>query len=850
MGSHVTPRTRCLAGLLHDLGKFKQRAQLPQDQGLTHGKIGHEWLQLHYDDALVAEGARSHHGSDELVWKSNDLMVLYEADNCSASERRTTRASVKETSATWQRSVPLACVFSRVHNPHEDPPTSAPPPAYWTLPLKNGIPAPWHPPTRREGENSEAAYRQLWEAFERDFEKIKSHGNHQNVDVLLHLLEKYTGAIPSMTLRFKENDNEAAYRKHPDISLYDHLKTTAAFSVCLADYYLHKYEDVWDKKLLREEITGEASWSHDADCPFFLVGGDLSGVQRFIYTISSKGALKSLKGRSFFLELFLEHAVDTLLEALGLFRCNVIFTGGGHFYLVAPNLPRVESTLQTEAQRLNEYLFRDFNGTLELFVRWVPFRKADLRDVSGVWQQLAAALEEAKKRKGEAFLKELLAEPKEPNPDCYVDKCQVCGREDLPLKQLTIREAALPVCEPCRDQYVLGDLLQRASRRGAHQVIHRWRTEPKGLERDRYVKIDNRYYQPAAVRSGELRPHLESQPDAVYHLNDWDLAHYTHPGSRPLFAGIYLPPENAPQDLESMAQKGFGMERIAVLRMDVDRLGRIFSQALPHGERTFSLTAALSRQFSLFFKHHINAILEGADGYPAKTRLAQRPDGPRLLSLVYSGGDDLFLIGHWLDILEAALDIQSAFSQFTANPFITVSAGMAVGSAHEPVYRLADAAGFAEEQAKSPRREGGQEVSGRRAFTLLGSHTFPWKDDKSPDVTNVLKALQVLQPFVEIDSDHLRPRAHGLSKGFFYRLLQLVRLQRRQGVWALPKLAYLFGRTRVAESLEKEWMALKNYMFSSKADGWRHVEAALLILLMMMRKEETKDERGNGSDEH
>ncbi|MGQ9671413.1 MAG: type III-A CRISPR-associated protein Cas10/Csm1 [Desulfosoma sp.] len=850
MVAHDKAHTRCLAGLLHDLGKFKQRAELQDDYQLTHGEIGYRWLQKHYPKAtLITEGARNHHSTDELVWQHNDLMVLYEADNCSASERRTTLDKGKDASSTWQRSVPLACVFSRVRNPHEDPPKTPAPPAYWTLPVQNGRITLWHPPETEEKHNSAAMYADLWKAFEDEFQAIKECQNHMNVDVLMHLLEKYTSAIPSMTLRFKgKNNNQEAYRKHPDISLFDHLKTTGAFSLCLADYYMEKYGDDWNKRLLKEEITGEATWRSDAECPFLLVGGDLSGVQRFIYTISSKGALKSLKGRSFFLELFLEHAVDKILEALNLFRCNVIFTGGGHFYLVAPNVPRTEKKLLELGQSLNKSLFQDFNGTLELFLCWVPFRKANLRDVTGVWQELSGALETAKKRKGEAFLQELLSEPKEPNPDCYVDKCEVCGREDLPLKRLTIRDAAVPVCEPCRDQYILGDLLQKTSRRGEHQVIYRWPTEPWGLKRDDYVRIEDRYYQPTAVNSNGL-PHIKDlEPDAVFHLNDWNLAHYTHSKSRPLFAGLYLPPHDAPRDLQSMAEKGFGMQRIAVLRMDVDRLGRIFSTALPEGERTFSLTAALSRQFSLFFKYHINGILAGAEDYPAKTLLGKRPDGPRLLSVVYSGGDDLFLIGHWLDILEAALDIQHAFQLFTSNPNITVSAGMSVGSAHEPVYRLADAAGRAEDTAKSGRRLGSKEIPGRQAVTLLDTHTFRWKDQGSPDVVSVLQALKHLVPFMEIGPDHMRPSPHGPSKGFFYRLLQLVRLQRRQGAWTLPKMAYLFGRTRVDGRLEKDWIALKNYMFSSRADGWRHVEAALLILLMMMRKEETKDERRKRSE--
>lgn len=174
MVAHDKAHTRCLAGLLHDLGKFKQRAKLQEDHKLTHGEIGYRWLRKHYPEAtLITETARNHHSTDELVWQSNDLMVLYEADNCSASERRTTFDEYKDASTTWQRSVPLACVFSRVRNPHEDPPKTPAPPAYWTLPVQNGRITPWHPPETEEKQNSAAMYAQLWEAFEREFQAIK-----------------------------------------------------------------------------------------------------------------------------------------------------------------------------------------------------------------------------------------------------------------------------------------------------------------------------------------------------------------------------------------------------------------------------------------------------------------------------------------------------------------------------------------------------------------------------------------------------------------------------------------------------------------------------------------------------
>ena len=54
--------------------------------------------------------------------------------------------------------------------------------------------------------------------------------------------------------------------------------------------------------------------NRDDDRTLLLVSGDFSGIQDTVYTISSKGALKSLRARSFMLELLTEHIVYEILQ--------------------------------------------------------------------------------------------------------------------------------------------------------------------------------------------------------------------------------------------------------------------------------------------------------------------------------------------------------------------------------------------------------------------------------------------------------------------------------------------------------------------------------------------------------
>lgn len=64
---------------------------------------------------------------------------------------------------------------------------------------------------------------------------------------------------------------------------------------------------------------------------------DLSGIQKFIYTITTEQAQKQLRARSIYLELIMENLIDEILNNLGYSRCNLLYSGGGHCYILIGN---------------------------------------------------------------------------------------------------------------------------------------------------------------------------------------------------------------------------------------------------------------------------------------------------------------------------------------------------------------------------------------------------------------------------------------------------------------------------------------------------------------------------------
>jgi len=364
-----------LGALLHDIGKIKQRAGYEEDRGKTHVEIGYDWLLSQYGEGLIASAARNHHGNEPETWLSNISLVIYEADNLSASERKAKYDPTSDTGKQWQREVCLANIFSRVRNPK--PGGKGERPGITYLPL--GRSDAWNPPVQKSRTNGKQAYRDLWEAFDDEFTALRTADNHHNIDAVSHLLENYASTVPAITLKVYSADQEAEYEKHPDVSLFDHSKMTAAAASCMYDYFRAKAGQRWFNELLKEEITSKES-GDQADKPFLLVGGDISGIQRFIYTISSKKALRSVKGRSFYLELLVEHIVDQLLEETDSGRCNVIFTGGGHFYLLLPNTPLAERSIENVGRAMNDFLYKQSNAALEHFMLAVRFGKSDFKD--------------------------------------------------------------------------------------------------------------------------------------------------------------------------------------------------------------------------------------------------------------------------------------------------------------------------------------------------------------------------------------------------------------------------------------------------------------------------------------
>ena len=106
------------------------------------------------------------------------------------------------------------------------------------------------------------------------------------------------------------------------------------------------------------------------------VGGDLSGIQSFLYNISSKRAAVSLKGRSRYLSEYMDEACDKLMAAAresGSKELDKIYCSGGKFYLITDNAPAIRQAIDECASTIKKGLWKEHYGQLGINIAYTPF---------------------------------------------------------------------------------------------------------------------------------------------------------------------------------------------------------------------------------------------------------------------------------------------------------------------------------------------------------------------------------------------------------------------------------------------------------------------------------------------
>lgn len=701
-----------IGSLLHDIGKVIYRTGSHDN----HSSSGYSYLkeEIGIDDFDILESVLYHHASmlrSANISKKSLAYITYIADNiASVADRRDNSTG----DYGFEMSSPLEPVFNILNGNNQRK-------YYHPSMLDSKI----NFPTEDKVDFDEGFYTSVKLKITETLKSIEL--NDRYINSLLEILEATMSYLPSSTAKGEK----------ADISLYDHSKMTMAIASCIYFYLTEKEIDDFKKVLL----DGEADFKKE-NC-FVLFSIDVSGIQKFIYTIHSEDALKMLRSRSFYLEIMMEHIVDNILEHLGLSRANLIYSGGGHCYMLLPNTRLVKDYLDEYEKYLNEWLLKQFDISLYIAMGYVEANPDNLKNVPEgsylqMYRDISSQISNKKLHRYNAGQIRKLNDNKK---DDYSRECRICRN----VGKLT-EDGVCPMCSALKNlsaNILSADYFTITNKSGEKGVP---------LPGDNYI---------IAERKEDLLNRIKKFPDSYVRIYAKNSFHTGIKVASKIWVGNY----SAQPTFEQLIKKAKGIERLGVLRADVDNLGQAIVAGFDKKYTTLSRTATLSRQLSLFFKYYINDILENGESNELLSDSKKRN-----ATVVYSGGDDLFIVGAWNDIIELAIDINNAFQKYTEGT-LKISGGIGLYAAGYPISRMADEVGSMENMSKR--------YPGKEAITLfLDGKRHKEKGEDVYDgtyrwdvfINEVIKdKYKVIYDFFGTDKVK--------GKNFLYNLLELIRNQ-------------------------------------------------------------------------
>lgn len=693
--------------LLHDVGKIVLRSEDKKTD--SHPDLGEAFISKYsffFNQSSILASLKYHHYSDILnsELEIDSLAYITYFANKIANGYRNKNLS-KENKATQKLdTTPLFSVFNVLNQNNQRY-------SYEFNTNDNIV-----DPSASTKKITPQQYRNILSKMHEPLSKSEYNINHFNA--LMRWMETYWSYIPSTVDEGELND----------ISLFDHSKVTCAIASCAFDFLESQHTTNYKEVLfLREqEFYNEKAFS--------LVSVDLSGIQDFIYNISGEKALKSLKSRSFYLEILLEVIVDHLLDELGYSRANLLYTGGGHAYLLIANTEKNKTLLSQFSSKMKHWFLSEFKTDVFLVLAFTDCSSHQLVNTDNgyknIWKNVSRAMSQNKLKRYDASDIRTL----NTTQSRHDRECKECLRSDA-----TIVDGYCALCESLisfakKLQTMSDDDFITVSKNGELPL-------PFGNKLDivSHQKVSGRsFYKLYSKNSPYIKTSISTNLWVSNYFTEWEIENY--------------------------AQLAQGINRLGVLRADIDNLGSAFATGIPEHFNSLARITTLSRKLSMFFKFGLDRILK---------------ENAYKVTVIYAGGDDLFLIGAWDDVINASIVLRDKFTLYTQGT-LTLSAGIGMYKPKYPIYKMASETGDLEKTAKIAKNN----------VTLWNSNNVYHWDDLKDKVLNQ-KVTYIITEFKQM-SKH--------NKTFMYNILTLLQQDSKLNI---ARLAYLLGKSEVSDSFSR-----------------------------------------------
>jgi CRISPR-associated protein Csm1 len=748
-----------LSAFFHDIGKFQQRG-IPLTERLKHQEYSSAFVNGLFKDELINLLVRNHHVEDirisNMIGEKRILSeIICEADNLASGERN------PDTAVKSQQ--PLESIFTNINYGKDENPV------YFQNISDIIFNTYQFPVNHGKAEELENSYAVWWNKY---FNEINS-ANKNEIETLINITQKYLWCIPS-----------SSYKTRSDVSLFEHSKITSGLAVSLNDFLIEKYERL--DKINVDDIRNREEER------YLLILADITGIQKYIYNIGHKGAAKALKGRSFYIQQMLDNIAYWIIdEKFNLPITNLIYSSGGKFYILAPKTQLVIEKINEIQRELEHKFLIEYEGNLGIILGKIALTGKDLEYdpnkkehiISIKWDMLNKIVERNKKKKLSENWGYSLFTPQGNYGELI--KCISTGKE-------LINEQGLSACNKSDAEigeskyikysnantifYQLKDELDNPIE-NSFISQEQFKSQQLGLllKRENNTIVIRDYLKEFSVldiNSFELINNfnlVDNEAKKVRHflINDIEflkkLKGNSQKGIKFYGGDWYL------KEFEEIITKGIGIERLGVLRIDVDNLGLIFKDGFGK-KATFGRVVQLSAMLDFFFSNYINKIVSLYwDPFKGVTTNNTEYKLKELLQVVYSGGDDLFIVGHWSVLPDVAIWINKEFKKFTCyNSYFSISGGIFLFEDKYPLYKAAMEAGEYESNAKKRERKNriGSIQKTKNGICFLDKETpISWKDFEI--ISNYVKQFY---KWIVIGKANDEGEFQKISKGIITRL--------------------------------------------------------------------------------
>lgn len=608
-----------LGGLLHDIGKFYQKAKnTPINNKGKHPQLSKEFVKTYFDffnqyvDANVLMEFVARHHSDNRSFPiellsgygdekiKNYTHIVDIADNLSSSERD------EQVKGNDFRVKPLDCIFNRVNINKSEGNDKILSYKSNTYNINSIFPQEI---SKNENYSNEVLVQNFTEEINLLTQNPPKDFYHLMI-ILDKIFKKYLWCIPASSLD-----------KISDVSLYDHLKTTSAIASTL---YLYQTSI---NKVNRHNIDND-------DFKHLLVAFNFSGVQNYIMDVAdsnNKGVSRQLRTRSFLVDMIIESIANEILQKFNLPIQNKLIVVGGKCFILLPNVKDALNELYILMKSINDELLSQFKGEISINYSFVKVNKLSFKNYGETITNLNKSLERKKYRPFETVLTT--------NGVWNYEKFTLYN--DLENKTLCsnckkrIIDKNNNICNECNQQIEIGALLPTSN----YVVFNK--ISGFKLFLDNYINLVS------DIKNTNFDYVMQIYYSNYKNLLPTELKHMAN----------YIPidKDNNALSFEDIAEKSKGSKKLALIKIDIDNLGYILKEGLKKDDTNFdsiSRIATLSRMIDMFFTEYIKHIIETEY---------------KNTYVIYSGGDDLLLITPFSDAVSLVRKIYIKFNEYVGN---------------------------------------------------------------------------------------------------------------------------------------------------------------------------------------